>query len=90
MDEAKYGFRSEEKTVLTVYPVESGEFTDFFFDDDGKTDGYKDNNCVMLKIKVTCDSEKVSVVYMNTGKMDYRPDFALVEGDGRMLIINEA
>jgi alpha-glucosidase len=89
-DEGKYGFKSEEKTVLTVYPIENGTFCDFFFDDDGKTYEYKNGNCVMLDITVTCDSESVTVNFKNTGKMKFEGVFTLCEGDSRKLTVNEA
>ncbi|MBO4339670.1 MAG: DUF5110 domain-containing protein [Clostridia bacterium] len=88
-DDGKYGFRSESRTVLTVYPVENGEFGDFFFDDDGKTYEYENGNCVNLEIKVVCDSEKVTVSYKNNGKMSFEPEFVLCKGDNRKLIVSE-
>lgn len=86
-DEAKYGFKSEGKTVLTVYPLEKGEFSDEYFNDDGLTDEYKNGNCVKLEIKVTCDSESVTLSYENKGNMPLSPCFKLCEGDSRTLII---
>ena len=88
-DEGKYGFKGEEKTVLTVYPTESGTFEDFFFDDDGKTYEYRSNNCVMLKIKVVCNSHTVTVNYKNTGNTDFMPEFVLCDELGRKLIVNK-
>jgi alpha-glucosidase len=86
-DEAEYGFKSEEKTVLTVYPVDEGEFTDEFFYDDGISYEYKNGNCVLLKIKVNCESDSVTVSFENRGKMFFEPCFRLCEGDSRNLII---
>ena len=86
-DEGKYGFKSEEKTVLTVYPVENGSFNDLFFDDDGKTYEYKNGNCVMLRMNITCDSETVTVCFKNEGRINYSPEFRLCDGDCRKLIV---
>ena len=86
-DGGKYGFRSEEKTVLTVYPLEKGEFSDEYFNDDGVSFEYKNNGCVFIKIRVICDNDTVTVFWKNTGKTDYEPCFKLCEGDSRKLII---
>lgn len=86
-DKGKYGFKSEEKTVLTVYPVENGEFTDEFFYDDGVSFEYENGNCVLLKINVVCDKDTVTVICENKGKMPFNPSFELCKGEIRELII---
>lgn len=88
-DEAEYGFKSREKTVLTVYPVESGLFEDEFFSDDGLTNEYKNGNCVKLKIEVNCLSDTVELTYKNSGKMPFEPCFKLCDGDKRTLVIKK-
>ena len=88
-DEAEYGFRSGEKTVLTVYPLENGEFEDFFFTDDGKSFGYLENDCVKLKIKVVCTENEVLVTYKNEGKMCFEPDFRLINADKRKFTVRQ-
>lgn len=88
-DEAEYGFDSEEKTVFTVYPKEQGKYESFFFDDDGESFGYRDNECVKLHFSVSCDENSVTVEYENTGNMPYEVKVRLCGGDERRLEIKE-
>lgn len=89
-DEAEYGFNSGEKLIFTVYPVESGEFKSDFFDDDGKSFRYKDNDCVRLEFTVSCTNDSVKVSYRNNGKIKITPDIRLCKGDRRQLIIEHS
>ena len=86
-DEAAYGFESEEKIVFTVYPKENGSFESFFFDDDGESFRYKDNECVKLHFVVSCDDNSVTVEYENTGKMPFAVSVRFCDGDGRKLYV---
>lgn len=88
-DEAQYGFESEEKTVFTVYPKEQGKYESFFFDDDGESFKYRENECVKLHFSVSCDKNSVTVEYENTGKMPYEVKIKLCDGDERQLEIKE-
>ncbi len=86
-DEAPYGFKRDKKTVLTVYPVDSGEFEDEFFYDDGLSYEYLNNRCVKLKIHVVCEKENVTVYCKNEGEMPFDPFFVLCEGEKRKLSV---
>ena len=84
-DEAEYGFNCKKETVFTVYPKERGEYESFFFDDDGESFRYKDNDCVKLHFFVSCDENHVTVEYENTGKMPCKMNIRLCGGDKRRL-----
>ena len=84
-DEAEYGFNCKKETVFTVYPKENGEYESFFFDDDGESFRYKDNDCVKLHFFVSCDENHVTVEYENTGKMPCKMNIRLCGGDKRRL-----
>lgn len=86
-DEAKYGFNTDEQLIFTVYPVKSGEFKAEFFDDDGLSFKYQNNDCVKLKFNVSCTEKTVEVSYSNSGNMKIKPDIHLCSGDSRKLII---
>ena len=76
---------TSEKFV--IYPVDNGEFTSEFFDDDGTTFAYKNGNCVLLEITVKCTETAVEVSYKNMGKTPFTPQYELCDGDSRTLII---
>ena len=86
-DEAEYGFQSEEQLLFTVYPIKTGRFTADFFDDDGKTFQYQNNNCVLLKFMVCCDEDTVTVSYQNNGNIKIAPKIRLCTADKRQLVI---
>lgn len=77
----------EDETVFTLYPIESGEFEDSFFTDDGLTYNYENGDCVKLKFNVTCNSEEVRVNYHNSGNIPFCPVIRLCKADKRRLII---
>lgn len=79
----------EGKTVFTVYPVKSGEFTSEFFTDDGETFAYQDNRCVHLHFTVRCTENTITVSYKNTGDMPFAPCIHLCNGDSRTLSVFE-
>ena len=78
----------EGRIIFTVYPTENGSFESEFFDDDGKSFEYKNNNCVKIGFNVECDENTVRVKYKNSAE-PFKPEIRLVEGDGRELIIQE-
>ena len=84
-DEAEYGFNCKKETVFTVYPKARGEYESFFFDDDGESFRYKDNDCVKLHFFVSCDESHVTVEYENTGKMPCKMNIRLCGGDKRRI-----
>lgn len=86
-DEGAYGFNTDEKLVFTVYPVKSGSFTAEFFDDDGLSFAYQNNNCIHLKFSITCTESTVKISYKNNGNISITPDIRLCSGDCRQLII---
>ncbi len=86
-NEAPYGFRAEEKTVFTVYPVENGCFESEFFTDDGESYAYEAGECVKLCFSVFCDEEKVKVSFINKGSMDFDVELRLCDADSRRLIV---
>lgn len=86
-DEAAYGFESDQQIIFTVYPKENGSFESFFFDDDGESFRYKDNECVKLHFVVSCDDNSVTLEYENTGKMPFAVSVRLCDGDGRKLYV---
>ncbi|MGN1419879.1 MAG: TIM-barrel domain-containing protein [Acutalibacteraceae bacterium] len=88
-DEAPYGFDCGEEIVFTVYPKEKGKFESFFFDDDGESFAYKENNCVKLHFSVICSENSVSVEYENTGKMPLDVQIRLCGGDERPLEVRK-
>lgn len=87
-DEAPYGFDDEENTVFTVYPLKEGVFESTFFNDDGYSFDYLDNNCINLKFKVLCNKDTVSVSYENKGNTDFVPEIFMCSADKRRLVIN--
>lgn len=72
---------------FVIYPIESGEFTSEFFDDDGTTYAYKNGDCVLLEFTVNCTENTVEVSYVNKGKTSFKPQFELCSADKRNLII---
>ncbi|MGN1194532.1 MAG: TIM-barrel domain-containing protein, partial [Acutalibacteraceae bacterium] len=84
-DESDYGFDCDEKTVFTVYPIQKGTFESFFFDDDGQSFAYKENECVKLRFCVICSDDSVTVEYKNDGKMPYEVKIRLCDADKRHL-----
>lgn len=74
-----------DKTVFIVYPVESGEFEGEFFDDDGLTFNYKNNDCVKIHFSVFCKDDSVTVEYENNGEMPFTPEIKMCDGDARPL-----
>ncbi len=88
-DEGEYGFKSEEKIVFTVYPIENGTFTSDFFADDGESYEYLNNNCIRLRFTVTCDKNEIKVKYENMGNEKIKPEIRLVKNENRKIIITE-
>lgn len=86
-DEGECEYGSEERIVLTIYPIKNGRFTAQYFCDDGESYGYKDNDCILLKFDIECDEDTVTVSYTNESKVDYNPTIKLC--DNRKLIIKE-
>lgn len=86
-DEANYGFNADKKLIFTVYPLKSGEFKSEFFDDDGLSFKYQNNDCTMLEFNVNCTKDEVTVSYKNKGNMKITPDIRMCCGDSRKLII---
>ncbi|MCM1284903.1 MAG: DUF5110 domain-containing protein [Acetobacter sp.] len=86
-DEGEYGFSTDEKLIFTVYPTKSGEFQSEFFDDDGLSFKYQNNDCIRLKFTVKCTDDSVKVSYKNDGNKQITPDIQLCKGDKRKLII---
>lgn len=70
-DEAPYGFSKKDDIVFTVYPINEGTFESDFFTDDGVSFDYQKDECVKIHFTVTCNNDKVSVSYVNTGKIDF-------------------
>jgi len=87
VDDGEYGFKTEEKIILRVYPLENGSFEDEFFNDDGRTYEYKNGNCVMLKINVSCNADKIHISYKNEGNTKFEPCFVLPENEKRTVSI---
>lgn len=87
VDEAEYGFKSNENIVFTVYPLKNGSFESTFFSDDGLSFNYIDNKCVHLKFKVECDNDTVFVEYENFGEEIMHPFIRLCSADSRRLVI---
>ena len=86
-DEGDYGFREKEKLTFTVFPNESGTFTDSFFTDDGESYEYLNGNCAKLEFNVTSNENEVTVQIQNKGKMKIDYDIRLTKVDKRKLII---
>lgn len=86
-DEGAYGFNTDEQLVFTVYPVKSGSFTAEFFDDDGLSFNYQNNDCIHLEFDVICTEDTVKVSYKNNGNMSITPDIRLCSGDSRQLVV---
>lgn len=88
-DEGEYGFNTDEKLTFTVYPAKSGEFESEFFDDDGLSFNYQNNDCIKLKFNVKCTQDSVTVSYKNYGNMQIIPNIKLCKADSRKLIIEQ-
>ena len=88
-DEGDYGFREKEKLTFTVYPNESGTFTDSFFTDDGESYEYLNGNCAKLEFNVTSNENEVVVQIQNKGKMQIDYDIRLAKADKRKLVIKQ-
>lgn len=86
-DEAEYGFKKEEKTVFTVYPIEKGSFESEFFCDDGISCEYTGNNCTRLVFNVECKENEIIVKYENIGRNAIIPSIILSPADNRFLTI---
>lgn len=86
-DEGEYGFNSDKKLIFTVYPVKSGEFSSEFFDDDGVSFNYQNNDCVKLEFNVSCTDKSIIVSYQNKGNKKITPQIRLCDCDSRKLII---
>ncbi len=86
-DEADYGFNAGEQLIFTVYPLMSGEFKSEYFDDDGLSFKYQDNDCVKLEFNASCTDTTVEVSYYNSGNMKIEPDIRLCRSDNRKLIV---
>lgn len=86
-DESSCEFGAKEEVVLNVYPIENGEFTARYFDDNGTGFEYKNGECIMLEFTIKCDKDSVTVCYKNSGKTKYTPSIKL--WDDRKLIIWE-
>ncbi len=86
-DEAEYGFDTDKKLIFTVYPLKSGEFSAEFFDDDGMSFKYQNNDCIKLEFSVSCTNDSVSVSYKNNGSIKITPEIRLCDCDNRKLII---
>ncbi len=82
-NEAPYGFNKKDDIVFTVYPINEGSFESDFFNDDGVSFAYQKDECVKIHFTVTCDKNKVSVNYVNTGKTDFNVKLKLYSGDTR-------
>ena len=75
----------ENGVIFTVYPIENGRFEGDYFNDDGITFNYKNNDCVKLKFYVFCDEESVTVEYKNLGNISFIPKIKLCKNDSRRL-----
>lgn len=80
---------ADAETVFTVYPVSDGSFVSDFFDDDGVSYKYLDNECVKLRFEVECDESSVTVCFKNLGKIKMLPKIKLVSSDLRKLTVKE-
>ncbi len=89
LNEAPYGFGSQQSTVFTVYPKKEGTFESEFFTDDGDSFGYLRGDCVKLKFTVRCSEEKVCVEFVNEGSQLFEPVIKLCAGDERKLSVTE-
>lgn len=89
VDEGENGFNSAEKLVFTVYPIENGCFESEFFDDDGVSFEYRNNNCVKLQFTVNCTADEIIVSYANKGNTKIIPDIRLCTADKRILKIQK-
>ncbi|HAQ63247.1 MAG TPA: alpha-glucosidase, partial [Ruminococcaceae bacterium] len=86
-DEGKAGFEGDEKLVFTVYPLKDGCFEAEFFDDDGVSYSYLENDCVKLAFTVECNGSKVIVSYKNKGNKKITPEIRLAKEDSRELVV---
>ena len=86
-DEGKAGFEGDERLVFTVYPLKEGKFETEFFDDDGVSYSYLENDCVKLAFTVECTGSKVIVSYENKGNKKITPEIRLAEEDSRELVV---
>ncbi len=86
-DEGEYGFKSKEKLVFTVYPIEKGTFTSDFFTDDGESYEYLNNNCTKLHFTVTCDENTVKVQYENQGNIKIVPKIKMIENKRTLKVL---
>ncbi|MCR5208003.1 MAG: DUF5110 domain-containing protein [Eubacterium sp.] len=70
VNEAEYGFKTDEKLVLNIYAADSGSFSSELFFDDGESFRYLDGDCALLNICVDCGENEVTVTVTNLGKTD--------------------
>ncbi len=89
IDEAEYGFHKDTNIVFNVYPLETGTFESFYFDDDGVSFDYKENKCIKINFTVACSKDTVKVLYENIGENKMVPNIKLVKSDRRKLVIKE-
>lgn len=89
LDIGESGYNKESKVQFTVYPLVEGEFESTYFDDDGVSYDYLNNDCVKLRFVVECNKDTVTVVVNNEGNKKYKPEIRLVKSDKRELRIIE-
>lgn len=75
-----------DELIFNVYPLKSGSFESVFFNDDGVSFEYKENNCIKLRFSVKCNEKYVTVKYENQGNQQFIPKVKLIM-DTRELIV---
>ncbi len=74
--------------IFTVYPLKNGIFESDFFDDDGLSFEYQNNNCTKLHFTVECNENQVTVQYENRGNQKLIPKVMLIKNDKDLIIVD--
>ncbi len=84
----QFDYKSEKQEIIfKVFPLEIGQFKSTFFNDDGVSYAYKNNDCVNVEFDVECQDDTVIVYYKNNGKQKIIPEIKLIDFMQRKLIV---
>lgn len=84
-DMSAYPSSGPEQPLFTVYAAQAGEFTREFFNDDGETYAYRQNECARVRFHVVCKEDAVYVAFQNFGKALVEPQIRLIDRWNRTL-----
>lgn len=78
-----------EQVEFDLYPLEKGEFASDYFNDDGYSYKFENNDCVKVNFTVNCDESQILCRYANVGKQKITPKVRLIDYKTRKLTLIE-